>query len=41
MMNYCGFTAGILANMFITGLDCDTIVNGDCQGDGQRDITLG
>ncbi len=29
-----------LTNMFITGLDCDTVVNGDCQGDGERDVTL-
>ena len=29
-----------LSNTFITGLDCDTVVNDECVGDGERDVTL-
>ena len=29
-----------LANTFVTGLDCDSVVNDNCVGDGQRDVTL-
>ncbi|HSH04561.1 MAG TPA: LamG-like jellyroll fold domain-containing protein [Anaerolineae bacterium] len=29
-----------LANIFLRGRDCDTVVAAQCQGDGQRDVTL-
>ena len=29
-----------LSNTFVAGLDCDTIVDNNCQGDGERDVTL-